>query len=219
MLLWVSRPRTRPTREDTRQRLLQAAATVFVDGGIAGATVEQICDAAELTRGAYYSNFDDKNELVMALLDDHVDRDMREMERLLELASSPLEFGALIESPERRHDGPLGRDAVLFMEFMLYALRHPSNRSRLAEHQERWRNVIATVVRADCDRLGVDPPMPVEEAASMILAMDNGYLLGELLEPGSYQPGTFARNITMLQSLFEASVKRPRKTQRRPERP
>ena len=206
MLLRVSRERTRPTREDTRQRLLRAAATVFVDRGIVGATIEDICDSAELTRGAYYSNFADKNELVMALIDDHVDRDMHEMERLLELASSPIEFVALIESPERRHDGPLGRNPVLFMEFLLHALRHPSNRGRLAEHQERWRQVIATVVRADCDRLGVEPPMPVLDAAAMILAMDNGYLLGELIEPGSYQPGTFARNIAMLQSLFETSV-------------
>ena len=211
MLLQVSRDRTRPTREDTRQRLLRAAATVFVDTGIAGATIEQICAAAELTRGAFYSNFADYGELVMALLDDHIDRDMHEMERLLDIAKSPTEFVTLIESPERRHDGPLGRDPILLMEFMLYALRNPSNRSRLAEHQKRWRKVIATVVQADCDRLGVDPPIPTEDAAAMILAMDNGYLLGQLIEPGSYQPGTFARNVTVLQSLFAASVTSPKR--------
>ena len=179
---------------------------MFVEKGIAGATIEQICNAAELTRGAFYSNFADYDELVMALLDDHVDRDLREMERLRQQASSPVEFVGLIESPERRHDGPLGRNPILFMEFMLHALRNPSNRSRLADHQLRWRKVIATVVQADCDRLGVDPPMPIDDAAAMILAMDNGYLLGQLIEPGSYRPGTFARNIMMLQSLFEASA-------------
>ena len=78
-------------------------------------------------------------------------------------------------------------------------------------HQKRWLKVIATVVQADCDRLGVDPPIPTEDAAAMILAMDNGYLLGQLIEPGSYQPGTFARNITMLQSLFAASVTSPKR--------
>ena len=130
---------------------------------------------------------------------------MLEMERLFERASSPIEFVALIESPERRRDGALG-DPILMMEFMLCALRNPSNRSRLAEHQQRWRKVIATVVQADCDRLGVEPPIPVNEAAAMLLALDNGYLLAELLEPGSYQPGTFARNITMLQSWFAATV-------------
>ena len=56
-----------------------------------------------------------------------------------------------------------------------------------------------------------DPPIRTEDAAAMILAMDNGYLLGQLIEPGSYQPGTFARNITMLQSLFAASVTSPKR--------
>ncbi len=206
MLLWMSRERTRPTREETRQRLFTAAAAVFVREGIAGASVEDICLEADLTRGALYSNFADKNELVMAMIDDHVDRNMAELERLDELASAPVEFISLIESPERRRDGPLESSPVLQMEFTLYALRNPSNRPRLAEHQRRWRDVIAAVVQADCDRLGVDPLMPVDEAAAMILAIDNGYVLSEMIEPGSYVPGTFSRNVIALQQLFEATT-------------
>lgn len=206
MLLSMSRERTRPTREDTRQRLFAAAAAVFVRDGIAGSSVEDICVEADLTRGALYSNFADKNELVMAMIDDHVAHDMIEMERLMNLASSPLEYIELVESPERRRDGPLGTDPVLYMEFTLYALRNPTNRPRLADHQRRWREVIASVVQDDIERLGVDPPMPVGEAAAMILAMDNGYLLAELIEPGSYTAGTFSRNVIALQQLFEAGV-------------
>lgn len=207
MLDGVSRERTRPTRADTRQRLFAAASKVFVRDGISGASVEDICAEAELTRGALYSNFADKNELVMAMIDDHVDRNMAELERLDEIASSPMEFVALIESPERRRDGPLEISPVLQMEFTLYALRNPANRTRLADHQRRWREVIEAVVRADCERLGVDPPIPVEDAAAMILAMDNGYLLSEMIEPGSYRPGTFSRNILMLQQLFESDTR------------
>lgn len=98
-------------------------------------------------------------------------------------------------------------DMILQMEFTLYALRNPANRTRLAEHQRRWRHVIEAVVRADCERLGVDPPIPVEDAAAMILAMDNGYLLGELIEPGSYETGTFSRHLLMLQQLFESATR------------
>lgn len=206
MLLRMSRERTRPTREETRQRLFAAAAALFVSDGIAGASVEDICAEADLTRGALYSNFADKNELVMAMIDDHVDRNMAELDRLNNTAAAPTDFVALIESPERRRDGPLDISPVLQMEFTLYALRNPNNRSRLAEHQRRWREVIEAVVRADCERLGVEPPMPVEEAAAMILAMDNGYLLSEMIEPGSYTPGTVTRNILVLQQLFESST-------------
>ena len=206
MMVSVSRKRTRPTREDTRQRLFAAAAVVFVSDGIAGSSIEDICVEADLTRGALYSNFADKNELVMAMIDDHVEREMVELERLRALAGTPMEWVDLIESPERRRDSPLGADPVLYLEFTLYALRNPDNRPRLADHQRQWREVIASVVRADNERLGVEPPMPVAEAAAMILAMDNGYLLSEMIEPGSYTPGTFSRNIALLQRLFEASV-------------
>lgn len=202
----MSRSRTRPTRKDTRQRLFSAAAAVFVRDGIAGSSVEDICIEADLTRGALYSNFANKNELVMAMIDEHVERSLVEMERLFDLASSPVEYLELIESPEHRREGPLGTDPVLQMEFTLYALRNPSNRPRLADHQRQWREIIASVVRADSDRLGTDPPMPVDEAAAMILAMDNGYMLSELIEPGSYTSGTLSRNIIALQKLFEASA-------------
>ncbi len=206
MLSHMSRERSRPTREDTRQRLFAAAAAVFVRDGINGSSIEDICAEADLSRGALYSNFADKNELVMAMIDDHIDREMAEMDRLDGLASSPTDFVDLIESPERHRDGPLGPDPILYMEFTLHALRNPTNRPRLADHQRRWREVIASVVRADCDRLGVEPPMRVDEAAQMILAMDNGYLLQEMIEPGSYTPGTVSRNILMLQRLFEAGA-------------
>ncbi len=216
MLTRVS-SRTRPSRDETRERLFAAAAKVFVRAGIAGASVEDICLEAGLTRGAMYSNFANKDQLVMAMMDDHVERSMAEMARLLDVSASPTEYIQLLESPERRRDSPLGPDPVLHMEFTLYALRNPANRARLAEHQRRWREVIAEVVRRDSERLGVEPPMPVDDAAAMILAMDNGYLLAELIEPGSYEPGTFTRNLLALQHLWEASAPaKPNPKRKRP---
>ena len=202
MLCSMSRPRRRPSREETRERLFAAAATVFVRSGIGGASVEEICDEAGLTRGALYSNFANKDGLVMAMMDEHVDRSMDEMTRLLDVAASPSEFVELMESPARRRDGPIGADPVLYTEFLLYALRNPQHRPRLADHQRRWREVIASVVRADADELGIELPMAVDDAAQMILAMDNGYLLAELIEPGSYAPGTFSRNLLALRELW-----------------
>jgi len=70
----MSRVRTRPTREETREKLFQAAAEVFEEQGIGGASIEAIAAAAGLTRGAFYSNFADKDELIIAMLEDHVDR-------------------------------------------------------------------------------------------------------------------------------------------------
>ena len=54
-------------REATRQKLLDAAALVFAEEGLDAASVEAICERAGFTRGAFYSNFDSKDELFLEL--------------------------------------------------------------------------------------------------------------------------------------------------------
>jgi AcrR family transcriptional regulator len=69
----MSEPAAQPPptrrRSVTRERLLDAAAEVFGERGITAASVEEICERAGYTRGAFYSNFANKDELVVALLD------------------------------------------------------------------------------------------------------------------------------------------------------
>jgi AcrR family transcriptional regulator len=62
----MTTPATR-SRENTRARLLEAAAQVFAEVGLEGATVEAVCERAGFTRGAFYSNFDSKDELFLML--------------------------------------------------------------------------------------------------------------------------------------------------------
>src|SRR6478609_6392182 len=68
-------PRRRTARrEATRRRILSAAEDVFAERGFHGASVEDICERAEFTRGAFYSNFASKDELVLELFQQHVTR-------------------------------------------------------------------------------------------------------------------------------------------------
>lgn len=62
----MSTPTTR-SRENTRARLLEAAAQVFAEVGLDGASVEAVCERAGFTRGAFYSNFESKDELFLML--------------------------------------------------------------------------------------------------------------------------------------------------------
>ncbi|WP_396667788.1 TetR/AcrR family transcriptional regulator [Microbacterium sp. R86528] len=54
-------------REATRQKLLDAAAQVFAEVGLDAASVEEVCERAGFTRGAFYSNFESKDELFLEL--------------------------------------------------------------------------------------------------------------------------------------------------------
>ncbi|HSI27491.1 MAG TPA: TetR/AcrR family transcriptional regulator [Aeromicrobium sp.] len=54
-------------RAQTRQRLADAAREVFAREGFGRSTVEQVCEAAGFTRGAFYSNFTSLDELFLEM--------------------------------------------------------------------------------------------------------------------------------------------------------
>ena len=198
----MSRERTRPLRSETRQQLFVAAAKVFTAEGIVGASVEDICLEAGLTRGALYSNFGNKDELVMAMLDEHVDQTIAEMERLIAQSSSVAEYLRVLESSERRRPGPFGDNSLLHVEFMLYALRNPKYRVRLRKRQERIRKMTLKILQLDVDQMGHDFPLSIEQVADFIVALDTGYMLAELIEPGSYKQGAFSNTLLALRTLW-----------------
>lgn len=61
-----NRPLTR-RRAQTRRRLLDAARALFAEKGISATSVEEISDKAGFTRGAFYSNFADKDDILAAV--------------------------------------------------------------------------------------------------------------------------------------------------------
>src|SRR5260370_10335100 len=67
--------RLTPTRrrELTRRTLLEAAAVVFSREGFHGASLDEVAAAAGFTKGAVYSNFKSKEDLFLALLEDHLE--------------------------------------------------------------------------------------------------------------------------------------------------
>jgi len=85
-------------RDATRERVLDAARDVFAERGVIGGTVEEICERAGFTRGAFYSNFVDKADVVEALIE-------REHARLLAHLDANL---ALVQGTGPTSAGPDG---------------------------------------------------------------------------------------------------------------
>ena len=122
-------------RQATRIRLMEAAAEVFVEEGLQGASVEAICARAGFTRGAFYSNFESKEELFLALLQGEFDRRARDLESKA-AALEPLlrERGRRIDPPEAARyiveffmpENDAAAWCVLETEFLLLAMRDHS---------------------------------------------------------------------------------------------
>lgn len=180
-------PHQRLTREEsrarTRQRLLAAAAEVFAERGIHGATVEEIAERAGFTRGAFYSNFGAKEDLIVALLDERVDADIRAMEEAMAADPSPQAFFEFLRSRTGRRSEEAKTWTLLSAEFWLHVLRHPELAPTLAARQRAGRAALARVIETLCAQLGITLPTAAEELASVMLAVDDGLVLQEALDP------------------------------------
>ncbi|WP_104101451.1 TetR/AcrR family transcriptional regulator [Arthrobacter sp. 08Y14] len=63
---------TRLPREERRRQLLNAAQEVFVSNGFHGAAMDDIAEAARVSKPVLYQHFPGKRELYLALLEDHL---------------------------------------------------------------------------------------------------------------------------------------------------
>ncbi len=63
-----AQPRTRD-KQATRQRLLDAAETVFADKGYHGAAVDDIIQASDSSKGGFYFHFPNKEAIFLALIE------------------------------------------------------------------------------------------------------------------------------------------------------
>jgi len=162
-------------RDLTRQRLLDAAAEVFAEVGLDAASVEAICERAGFTRGAFYSNFDSKDELFLELAGRvagervaAVRARVADLETEGDLGSAPTDASAMIQQVlDISADDRLG--ILLMSEIRIRALRDPQLAAAyLAQEAEMIGSVaqiIEDIVRVRALRLRVSA---VEAARLMI---------------------------------------------------
>jgi AcrR family transcriptional regulator len=126
----VSARRTR-----TRQRLMASAVAVFAERGVIGSSVEELCEAAGFTRGAFYSNFADKDELVLAMIEQGIAEEYAAAEEAvteLKAQGARLAAADLVAQVLDRlnHGGRSDRTTLLAQrELLLYAARVPELRA------------------------------------------------------------------------------------------
>jgi TetR/AcrR family transcriptional repressor of nem operon len=63
-----------PRALETREKILQAAARLFALKGYHDTKLEEVLDTAQVTKGAFFHHFRDREDLGFAVLDWHMDR-------------------------------------------------------------------------------------------------------------------------------------------------
>jgi AcrR family transcriptional regulator len=218
----MSSLRVRPTRDETRRRLFAAAAQVFATHGVGGATVEQIAAAASFTRGAFYSNFATKEELLLAMLEDHVERSVAYHRAALAERADAEAYLAAVRSNRGREDDPLHRSPLLQIELILHVARTPSQRPALARRLRTMRTLIGEIVVRTLRDAGVEHAIDPAQAGTVLLAIEDGLRLHRLIDPASTPERAELDAFRWLKQLVAPAAPattRPRRAPRSPRRP
>ncbi|WP_024760636.1 TetR/AcrR family transcriptional regulator [Streptomyces exfoliatus] len=192
-------------RPRTRAALLKAALEAFAEHGFHATTIEQVCERAGYTRGAYYSNFASKEELFLALFDEHSDRTVRRLADAIDaLTAEEYTLARLAELASRIE--PDERDWYLVTtEFTLHAIRDRQAAWVLARHDERLRAEIARGLTLVLRRAGRELTVEADRFARLIVALREGGLAQSYVEPAALPPGSLEREF--LAPLLEVSTR------------
>jgi AcrR family transcriptional regulator len=120
------------TRE-TRELLMRAAKTIFIRDGYEGADLNDIAELAGRTKGAIYGHFKSKEEIFLALIEDHRQEYREKIQRLI---SSDVKRNIAVM---RQFVIDLAEDddwALLLLEFKMFTLRHPETKERFQSFYE-----------------------------------------------------------------------------------
>jgi AcrR family transcriptional regulator len=188
--------------------MLDAAFEVFAARGFGRATVEEVCEAAGYTRGAFYSNFGSMDEMFFALYEQRTTGMVALIQQTLAGATEAAREGDLTGAVDRIL-ATLGADSRWYAvnaEFTAHALRHPEVAAALARHRRAVRQALIPIVEA----AAVGRDLPAASAtpdllARTIVAVHDGTLAQVLIEPDDTSLRTWQRDVLLRSILADRS--------------
>ncbi|ARP93198.1 TetR/AcrR family transcriptional regulator [Bordetella genomosp. 13] len=172
------------SRLQTRQRLLDAGQRLFSGRGYASTSVEDIAEAAGYTRGAFYSNFSGKPDMLLELLRRDHAVVIDEMRVLLDGEPTRAE----LEDRVITYFSQLYRDNdcfLLWIEAKLQAARDPRFRAAFVAFMREQRAAVAEYARHFAQRSGSTLSMSPEELALGLSALCEGMRFCHAFDPGA----------------------------------
>ena len=177
-----TRSRQAARTEATRRKLLAAAKRIFARDGFEAARLEDIAAGAGYTRGAFYANFESKEDIFFALLDEWVGERIESVRAALRQHTDPVKKLSAL----REHYAGIAKDrrlVLISLEFKLFALRHPEAHTRLRDRHRRIRATWSELLSELLHALGRTLPIENPAVSACLGALAQGLLLEHLVDP------------------------------------
>ena len=174
-----SKPRAIRLRnpERTRERLLEAASGEIYTSGFQSASLDAILAKAGVTKGALYHHFNSKEDLGYAVIEEIIAPGVRaKWLRPLQKSKDPIDtLIAIVQSQSVRPDDVRGGCPLNNLAQEMSPLDE-GFRKRMEIAFDEWKKGIATALRKGQARGSVRRDLKPGEAASFLIAMNEGYV-------------------------------------------
>ena len=192
--------------EETRKFIIEKSAPIFNMHGYKGTTMSQLTNAINMTKGAIYGNFIDKNEIALAAFDHNfaeISKKIQAAVRYKENACDKLIAFANFYLDEfmeisRKGGCPL-MNAVIDSDNI-----HPPLKARVSEAIETWINTVTRIVYSGIKRKQINPNTKPEQFASVFVSLIEG---GIMLSKATGNTIHLSRNIDQIIYLVNAELR------------
>lgn len=174
----------------TRERLRRAAGGAFAIRGVSASSVDAIAESAGFSRGAFYSNYKSKRELLLEVVQEQQEREIALWQELIQEAS---DLDALLPMLASRFDAYAAtrENWLLAVELQLEAERDPEFGLLYRAHARQVMTRVAELMRALIAKSGRGVTLDVGVAAVAFRSLTHGLMFsntnGDLL--GDRTPG------------------------------
>jgi AcrR family transcriptional regulator len=185
--------------------LLRAGELAYRERGFRGATAAAIARRAGVSTGALYSNFANKEDLLLAVLDKH---NAAEVERLLTALDGAPTAAATVTAVARWLARMVGEDArwrALEVEIAITAVDKPVLAERVCHRQRAYAAGIDELLRVQSERFGVTLALAPGLLGEVLLALGDGLGVHSLVDPELDAAGVFEHALARLLGLSAAT--------------
>jgi len=178
--------------EETRSNILQAAVECFAQHGYEATGVNEICQRAGVTKGAFYHHFPSKQAVFTELLNRWLDGLDKQLADALAGAASVPE-GLLHVADRAEHIFDMADEQLpMFLEFWTEARHDPVIRQEVIAPYRRYRDYFSGIIQAgmaEGSLRQVDPDV----VAQIIVSLAVGLVLQGVLDPQGTNWGEVVR--------------------------
>jgi AcrR family transcriptional regulator len=194
------RPRTSgQSSGETRRALLDAAATLIAERGYRGTTVDDVAASSGLSKGTFYWHFKSKGDLLLAVLEERIDRPLHQLIERLKTASAEEDMAQEASRLFSQLMDP-GRETILLdHEYRALAMRDRKVRSRYAKRQRALRDALAAGLDARARQLGApDFSVPTTDIATAYLNLGSALAVERLIDADAVPASLLAETVALV---------------------